>query len=149
MNPQSPSFTFLHTCTLLKASSQKNLKPGRSADFCFPTLYNTSLTKEATESVICLKRGRERGNFRQWEKTPRINIAEYLATHMQDSMHLLASHRPWVFYRRWLCEVVQTLLSSILLIRETEAQEEYMTCPRSHNLLLSTQNRSPGSLVPG
>lgn len=54
-----------------------------------------------------------------------------------------------VFYHKWICEVVQILLFPILLIRETEAQKDYMTCPRSHNLLLSIQNKSPGPLVPG
>lgn len=60
-----PFFYFSANLYPSQGGESRNLKPGRSVDwFCFPTLYNTSLTKEGTESVICLKRGRARGDFR-------------------------------------------------------------------------------------
>lgn len=53
------------------------------------------------------------------------------------------------FYHKRICEVVQTPLFPILLIRETEAQKDYVVCPRLYNLLLSTQNKSPDLLTSG
>lgn len=93
-----PFFYFSANLYPSQGWESRNLKPGRSVDwFCFPTLYNTSLTKEGTESVTMSfssipwswkEEGQE--EILGSKKNHQINTVKYhLATYMGYVIYLL------------------------------------------------------------